>query len=788
MMMITACMIFAMTPIRAGADPLEQYTIVIGSESIPIAGSMEGGGWKYSSSQNDGKIYATLELYGEISGGGNNAIFNNGGLETLTIIGNGTITSREGSGIITSGCKLVISAGENGITVEAAEKGILADSLSEMGSGYTPVVTNGELSLSGKVSVTTTEERYNAISSTGSISINDGAEVTATSEGGCGISTTDNGAVTIGNATVTAEGASYGIYSTGKLTINNGAFVTASAASEEGKAISTMGFDLGDNERLLTPAGGIKNEMGIIESDGVTNAKKAVIKQDDGSVVKPDATTVRKGAVYNAKEQDGYNKSWDGFTWGGTAKATNAGNYDITATLDAGKTWSDGSADPVRLQWTIAPLDASDYDKVFSIPYYDTPYYDGKPKTFTPVMKIKSQSDNDPALPDYTSKYLTLTPGVDYDVRNFANNIDPGITEASYEVAYKGNYCGTVQESFSIYARITDVVLSPSSFIYNGQVQKPDITVKSGEFVIPDNGWMYGTKWSDRNSTEIGTYTVTVTGYGAMEGSYAQGEATGTYKITDGNGNTGEEISVPIPAGKNLTYNGKEQTGVAAGEGYTLSGTKSAKNAGSYKATATLKEGYIWTDGTTEAKAIKWTIKKATKSVDIPKTEKGLVYNKKTQTGVKGGSNYTLSGTVKAKNAGKYTATAKLKTDQNYTFKWSDGKTGNKTISWSIGKAANTLSVKGKTAKVKYSKLKDKDQNVDVSKAITFKNKGQGDKTYTKSSGSKKITIGRKTGKIKVKKGLKKGSYEIKVKVKAAGNDNYKASAARSVKFTIKVR
>ena len=42
-------------------------------------------------------------------------------------------------------------------------------------------------------------------------------------------------------------------------------------------------------------------------------------------------------------------------------------------------------------------------------------------------------------------------------------------------------------------------------------------------------------------------------------------------------------------------------------------------------------------------------------------------------------------------------------------------------------------------------------------------------------------------GKVTVKKGLKKGTYKVKVKVKAAGNKNYKA-ATKTVTFKINVK
>ena len=67
--------------------------------------------------------------------------------------------------------------------------------------------------------------------------------------------------------------------------------------------------------------------------------------------------------------------------------------------------------------------------------------------------------------------------------------------------------------------------------------------------------------------------------------------------------------------------------------------------------------------------------------------------------------------------------------------------------------------------------------------------------TYTLSSakqGKKSVKkyfkINKKTGKLTVKKGLKKGTYTVKVKVKANGNTNYKASTVKTVTFKVKVK
>ena len=112
--------------------------------------------------------------------------------------------------------------------------------------------------------------------------------------------------------------------------------------------------------------------------------------------------------------------------------------------------------------------------------------------------------------------------------------------------------------------------------------------------------------------------------------------------------------------------------------------------------------------------------------------------------------------------------------------------TVNVKVKITVAEVANTMKVSGKTVKVKAATVKKKDTSVTVSKAYTFKDQGQGTKTYAKSSGNAKITVS-KTGKITVKKGLKKGTYTVKIKVKAAGDKNHKAlTKAVAVKVVVK--
>ena len=66
---------------------------------------------------------------------------------------------------------------------------------------------------------------------------------------------------------------------------------------------------------------------------------------------------------------------------------------------------------------------------------------------------------------------------------------------------------------------------------------------------------------------------------------------------------------------RNLTYDGTEKQGVVYDEelsAYTMSGDVKAVNAGNYQATFTLREGFIWKDGTKEPKTVSWSIAKKT--------------------------------------------------------------------------------------------------------------------------------------------------------------------------------
>ena len=344
-------------------------------------------------------------------------------------------------------------------------------------------------------------------------------------------------------------------------------------------------------------------------------------------------------------------------------------------------------------------------------------------------------------------------------------------------------------------------------------------------------------------------------GYGAIDGTGSYSTTYQNYRpnITLTFTPAAAKTKVAVPkAETGLVYNGQQQTGVAAGDNYTVTGN-TATDAGDYTATLTLADGCEWEDATFDG-TVKWSIAK--KAVDAPKAAAGLTYNGSEQTGVEAGEGYTASGNT-ATDAGDYTATLAL--GKNYAWSdaafdgkvtWSiakkdmssaavsvakgsyvyngkaqtpevtvtlDGEalaatdfavsysqntnagtakvavngTGNYTGtcagSFAIAKAAQTLTLTKTNQKLKKTTIRKKA----VTRKGAIKVKGaMGKVTYTKVSGSKLLSINKKTGAIKLAKHRcpKWVKYNsIKVKVTSAATANYKAASKTiTLRFNMK--
>ena len=230
---------------------------------------------------------------------------------------------------------------------------------------------------------------------------------------------------------------------------------------------------------------------------------------------------------------------------------------------------------------------------------------------------------------DYTGKEVipsvvvsangkTLKKGHDYTI-SYTDNIKEGTAKVT--VTGKGNYTGTATKTFTIkqtVKKITPaVILSSTSFTYNGRAQKPSVTVKNGSTVLKPSDYSI----SCPASVNAGTYKVTVT----MKGNYS-GTAAASYRI------------VPQKAAPKITlsassyaYNGKTRTPSVtvkvgtrklASADYTVTYPKGRRNVGTYKVTVTLKRNYSG-----KGVAIFKVIPQATKVTAFAPVKKKLAFN-----------------------------------------------------------------------------------------------------------------------------------------------------------------
>lgn len=168
-----------------------------------------------------------------------------------------------------------------------------------------------------------------------------------------------------------------------------------------------------------------------------------------------------------------------------------------------------------------------------------------------------------------------------------------------------------------------------------------DITVQKASFAVPSQGsplvytgGQQSPDWTGYDSAEmtIGG-TSAATDAGTYQAIFSLKDKVGTQWA---DGTTDDKsvswsigrasLSTPTQSGS-LTYNGSAQS--PSWNGYdsskmTMGGTTSGTNAGSYNATFTPTSNYQWTDGTTTAKTVAWSIQKAAGSLSISPTSMTL--------------------------------------------------------------------------------------------------------------------------------------------------------------------
>lgn len=232
------------------------------------------------------------------------------------------------------------------------------------------------------------------------------------------------------------------------------------------------------------------------------------------------------------------------------------------------------------------------------------------------------------------------------------------------------------------------------------------VVVKEGSYAIDkdDSDAVYTLKVTTRN--QYANTPLTVTGLtngttyyisffpettdGGVNASTTQRDTGVANRITIDN--------VPSQSGS-LTYNGGAQS--PSWNNYntarmTLGGTTSGTNAGNYNATFTPTDDYRWSDGTTTAKTVAWSIGKATGTLTVSKSTVNLSPNMLTDTFTIGG-NHDGTVSVVSNNTGIATVS---RSGNTVTVSHVNKTTGSTTITVSCTAGTNYTAPANKTVNV----------------------------------------------------------------------------------------
>ena len=336
------------------------------------------------------------------------------------------------------------------------------------------------------------------------------------------------------------------------------------------------------------------------------------------SMTKPTSPTAKN---YTGSSQTSGITCPTGSTAGGTTSATNAGTYSQTCTPDSNHIWSDNTTTAVSISWTINKVAAT---------------LTCSNKTYSGVSQTG----------------CTCSGGT---IGGTYSGIDVGTYTASCTA--DSNHTSPANKSWSVLAKSVAVSWgTTTTFTYSGSAQGPTVSAVTGV-----NGETVN--FTRTTATNAGSYTSTascssVTGGRAKCANYSLSGATKAYTISK------KSMTKPTsPTAKN--YTGSSQTsGITCPTGSTAGGTTSATNAGTYSQTCTPDSNHMWSDNTTAAASISWTINKIA-AVNPTLTAYTGTYDGSSHTiGVSGGSGGTIQYST---NNSTWTTTKPTRTDAGTT-------------------------------------------------------------------------------------------------------------------------
>lgn len=255
-----------------------------------------------------------------------------------------------------------------------------------------------------------------------------------------------------------------------------------------------------------------------------------------------------------------------------------------------------------------------------------------------------------------------------------------GVTKVTITYSEGGVTCTTEQAVTVIHAltSITSTNPTKTTYEYGETFESAGMSI-TATYSDGKTATVSGWKTSPSVLNTVGTQAITV--------SYTENGITKTTTVSV----TVERktISVPSQTGT-LTYNANSQSPnwLNYNTSYmTIAGTTSGINAGEYTATFTPKSNYRWTDKTTTAKDVKWSIQKATGTLSLS-TSTVSIDASNYSTGVKVTITTNSTGTISVTSTNSNVASATV-SDKTITIKGNGTTAGTATITVSIAADTN---------------------------------------------------------------------------------------------------
>ena len=327
----------------------------------------------------------------------------------------------------------------------------------------------------------------------------------------------------------------------------------------------------------------------------------------------------------------------------------------------------------------------------------------------------------------------TYSNGATLKATGYSFSPDTALTDGTTSVTIEyteGGVTKTAEQAITVVHRLESISITTqptkTTYEYGDSFQSVGMVVKA---TYSDGATANVTGYSCSPTTlnTVGTQTITV--------SYTENGVTKT-ATTSVTVNRKTISAVPSQSGT-LTYTGSSQSPVwnnYSTTQLTIGGTTSGTNAGSYTATFTPKSNYRWSDGTTTAKSVSWSIGKAAGSLTISPTSMTLDTTTKSKT-----ITVTRSGDGAISAVSSNTTAATVSVSGN-TVTVTGKANGSATITISVAAGTNYTAPANKTCAVTVSFLKDNFADNDWSAIIAACHSGSVPSSWV-AGNSKTMTI-----------------------------------------------